>query len=238
MNDLPDAALAYAVVALFADGPTTHHATSPTSASRRPIGWPPSRPSCARLGARAAAGPDWLRIEPGPLHGAEIETYDDHRMAMAFALAGLRVPGVVIQDPGCVAKTWPDYFEVLRASLDASGTSDASDTSEARSCLSRRGRSPRPPGRGSTRGGCARRFGDHRALDQVTLDVSSRRDLRPAGRQRRRQDHVHPPGDRLPAAQRRQRAGGRALSRHRPAARSTGAWASRPRRRGSIPSCA
>ena len=42
--------------------------------------------------------------------GPPIETYDDHRMAMAFALAGLRIPGVVIRDPACVSKTWPDYF--------------------------------------------------------------------------------------------------------------------------------
>jgi 3-phosphoshikimate 1-carboxyvinyltransferase len=56
-----------------------------------------------------------LRIQPGPLRGAAIETYDDHRIAMSFALAGLRVPGVVILDPGCVSKTWPDYFDVFDA---------------------------------------------------------------------------------------------------------------------------
>ena len=61
----------------------------------------------------ATSGPDWLRIEPAPLHGATIETYDDHRIAMAFALAGLRVPGVAIRDPGCVSKTWPNYFDAL-----------------------------------------------------------------------------------------------------------------------------
>ena len=42
-----------------------------------------------------------------------VATYDDHRMAMSFALLGLRVPGIEIADPGCVAKTFPDYFEVL-----------------------------------------------------------------------------------------------------------------------------
>ena len=42
-----------------------------------------------------------------------IDSYDDHRIAMAFALAGLRVPGVVIREPRCVAKTWPDYFAML-----------------------------------------------------------------------------------------------------------------------------
>ena len=66
-----------------------------------------------RLGAGAQAGKDTLRIEPKPLHGTVIETYDDHRIAMAFALAGLRVPGIAIANPRCVEKTWPDYFEAL-----------------------------------------------------------------------------------------------------------------------------
>jgi 3-phosphoshikimate 1-carboxyvinyltransferase len=112
MNDLPDAVLALAVVALFAEGPTRIHnvpnlrikETDRLAALERELG---------RLGARVRTGSDWIQIEPGPLHGAAIDTYDDHRMAMAFALAGLRVPDVVIRDPGCVAKTWPDYFEVL-----------------------------------------------------------------------------------------------------------------------------
>ena len=47
------------------------------------------------------------------MHGATIETYNDHRLAMAFAIAGLRVPGVVITNPGCVAKSFPDFFERL-----------------------------------------------------------------------------------------------------------------------------
>ena len=60
-----------------------------------------------------APAPTRSRSRRGPLRGAEIDTYDDHRMAMAFALAGLRVPGVAIRDPGCVSKTWPDYFSML-----------------------------------------------------------------------------------------------------------------------------
>ena len=66
-----------------------------------------------RLGGRVRATRDSLHIEPGRLHGAQITTYDDHRMAMSFALAGLRVPDVVIRDPDCVSKTWPEYFSVL-----------------------------------------------------------------------------------------------------------------------------
>ena len=112
MNDLPDAVLALAVVALFAEGSTRIRnipnlrikETDRLAALERELG---------KLGARVRTGADWLEIEPGPLHGAAIDTYDDHRMAMAFALAGLRVPGVVIRQPGCVSKTWPDYFEDL-----------------------------------------------------------------------------------------------------------------------------
>jgi 3-phosphoshikimate 1-carboxyvinyltransferase len=112
MNEMPDAVLALAVVALFADGPTRIEnvanlrlkETDRLAALEREL---------AKLGARAEAGPDWLAIEPGPLRGAAIDTYDDHRMAMSFALAGLRIPDVVIRDPSCVAKTWPDYFAML-----------------------------------------------------------------------------------------------------------------------------
>jgi 3-phosphoshikimate 1-carboxyvinyltransferase len=65
---------------------------------------------------------DELRIEPASLRGADVETYGDHRVAMAFALVGLRVPGVRILDPGCVAKTFPGYFAALERMLER-GTS-------------------------------------------------------------------------------------------------------------------
>ena len=112
MNAMPDAALAMAVVALFAEGPTTirNIANLRIKETDRLAALETQLRS---LGALATAGPDWLRIEPAPLHGAIIDTYDDHRVAMAFALAGLRVPGVAIRDPGCVSKTWPNYFDAL-----------------------------------------------------------------------------------------------------------------------------
>jgi 3-phosphoshikimate 1-carboxyvinyltransferase len=66
-----------------------------------------------KLGASAQADDSSLTITPGELHGADIATYDDHRVAMAFALAGLRVPGVRILDPECVSKSWPEYFTAL-----------------------------------------------------------------------------------------------------------------------------
>ena len=54
-----------------------------------------------------------MTIYPGSLHGGVVATYDDHRMAMSFALLGLRVPGIRIADPECTAKTYPTYFEDL-----------------------------------------------------------------------------------------------------------------------------
>jgi 3-phosphoshikimate 1-carboxyvinyltransferase len=112
LNDLPDASLALAVVCLFARGPSRIRNVG-SLRIKETDRLHALETELTRLGARAKAGPEELAIEPGPLHGAEIRTYRDHRMAMAFALAGLRVPGVTIQDPGCVAKTWPDYFSSL-----------------------------------------------------------------------------------------------------------------------------
>jgi 3-phosphoshikimate 1-carboxyvinyltransferase len=71
------------------------------------------RAELTKCGAQVVEDGDSLEVYPSELHGAEIETYDDHRMAMSFALAGLRIPGVSIRDPACVRKTWPDYFEML-----------------------------------------------------------------------------------------------------------------------------
>jgi 3-phosphoshikimate 1-carboxyvinyltransferase len=66
-----------------------------------------------RLGIRVQEREDGLHIEPGMPRPAIIETYGDHRIAMAFAITGLAAPGIEISDPGCVAKTFPDYFERL-----------------------------------------------------------------------------------------------------------------------------
>ena len=56
-----------------------------------------------------------IRSAPRPLHGAEIETYNDHRMAMCFAILGLKVPGIKIKNPSCVKKTFPNFFQKLAA---------------------------------------------------------------------------------------------------------------------------
>jgi 3-phosphoshikimate 1-carboxyvinyltransferase len=112
MNDISDCVMTLAVVALFAKGPTTirnvahirHKETDRLSALATEL---------RRVGARVEVLEDGLTIDPGPLHAATIETYNDHRMAMSMALVGLKVPGMVIRNPGCVAKTYPRFFEDL-----------------------------------------------------------------------------------------------------------------------------
>jgi 3-phosphoshikimate 1-carboxyvinyltransferase len=68
-----------------------------------------------RCGCKVAQDGDMLTVYPSNLHGATIHTYKDHRMAMCFACLGLRIPGIRIQDPACVSKTYPRFFEMLAA---------------------------------------------------------------------------------------------------------------------------
>lgn len=112
MNDISDTVLTLAAVALFADGPTTirgvehirHKETDRISDLSREL---------RKLGADVVEFPDGLKITPGPLRSATIETYNDHRMAMSLALVGLCHPGVTITNPGCTAKTYPRFFADL-----------------------------------------------------------------------------------------------------------------------------
>jgi 3-phosphoshikimate 1-carboxyvinyltransferase len=112
MNAISDTVQTLAVVALFAEGPTTirgvahirHKETDRIGDLAREL---------RKLGAGVDEYPDGLRINPGPLRGTELATYRDHRMAMSLALAGLQVPQVVILDPGCVDKTYPGFFRDL-----------------------------------------------------------------------------------------------------------------------------
>jgi 3-phosphoshikimate 1-carboxyvinyltransferase len=76
----------------------------------------------ARLGVGVEEHPDGLTIQPcAALKPAVVRTYNDHRMAMAFALTGLRAPGILIENPGCVSKTFPNYFETLDTLRQAAG---------------------------------------------------------------------------------------------------------------------
>jgi len=111
---IPDAAMTLAIVALFADAPTTLinigswrvKETDRLAAMATEL---------RKLGATAEEGADWLRVSPpARWTSATIDTYDDHRMAMCFSLAAFGGVPVTIADPGCVRKTYPDYFGALR----------------------------------------------------------------------------------------------------------------------------
>jgi 3-phosphoshikimate 1-carboxyvinyltransferase len=73
------------------------------------------RTELTRCGAEVVEYDDCLRVSPSPVHGAEIETYNDHRMAMCFAILGLKIPGIKLKHPACVKKTFPDFFQKLAA---------------------------------------------------------------------------------------------------------------------------
>ena len=110
MNNMPDAVQTLAVTALFAEGETVIQGignlrikeTDRISALANEL---------SRLGAEVETGEDFLIIRPGDYKGAEIETYNDHRMAMSFAVAGLKIPGTRIKNPKCVEKSFPDFFK-------------------------------------------------------------------------------------------------------------------------------
>ena len=71
------------------------------------------RTELSRCGAKVIETGDMLEVFPSTLHGAAVETYDDHRMAMCFAILGLKVPGLRIKNPSCVKKTFPNFFQKL-----------------------------------------------------------------------------------------------------------------------------
>ncbi len=113
LADMSDQAPTLAVVAAFAESPTRIEGIGfiRFKESDRVGG---TVTELRRLGVDAIELPDGIEVRPGaPMKGATVQTYDDHRMAMAFALAGLVVPGVRIADPGCVAKTFPGYWEAV-----------------------------------------------------------------------------------------------------------------------------
>jgi 3-phosphoshikimate 1-carboxyvinyltransferase len=113
MNKMPDVAMTLAVVALFANGSTTIRdvASWRVKETERMIA---ICTELRKLGATVEEGPDYCVITPPEkLKVTSIDTYDDHRMAMAFSLAACGDVPVTIKDPGCTRKTFPDYFQVL-----------------------------------------------------------------------------------------------------------------------------
>ena len=113
MESMPDAALTLAAVAALARGPTkitnvAHLRLKECDRIRA------ARLALEGLGARVDEGPDWLAIHPsGRLRPAVIRTFDDHRVAMAFAVLSLVAPGIEIENPGCVAKSFPGFWDEL-----------------------------------------------------------------------------------------------------------------------------
>lgn len=112
MNTMPDLVPTLAVTAAFSQGKTV----------MRNIGHLRLKESdriealaqeLSKLGIRVEEGKDWLRVEGGEVHGAEIETHNDHRLAMSFAIAGLAVPGIKIKGEQCVDKSFPEFWKTL-----------------------------------------------------------------------------------------------------------------------------
>jgi len=110
MNNMPDAVQTLAVTALFAEGETVIQGIGNLRIKETDRILALAN-ELTRLGAEVEAGEDYLVIRPGDYRGAEIETYDDHRMAMSFAVAGLKIPGIRIKNPTCVEKSFPDFFQ-------------------------------------------------------------------------------------------------------------------------------
>lgn len=120
-NVIPDAAMTAAALAMFADGPCT---------LRNIASWRVKETDrihamhteLQKLGAQVESGSDWLTVWPiaeGQWQYADIDTYDDHRIAMCFSLAAFSPVGVNILDPDCVSKTFPDYFSVFNRLVSA-----------------------------------------------------------------------------------------------------------------------
>ena len=113
MRDISDTAQTLAVIAPFASSPTRIRGIDFIRAKETDR----INAVCAeltRLGVGVQEHPDGMTIQPcGSIRSACVRTYNDHRMAMAFALIGLRATGVSIENPGCVSKTFPNYFEML-----------------------------------------------------------------------------------------------------------------------------
>jgi len=114
LSSMPDMAQTLAAVALFARGSTTIRGLH-TLRVKETDRIAALRTEIAKLGAQSELAGDDLTIippqEPAQLHAAEIETYDDHRMAMSFAVVGTRVASVTIRNPRCAEKTYPKFFD-------------------------------------------------------------------------------------------------------------------------------
>lgn len=120
MREFSDTFMTLAAIAPFAASPTTitnishtrHQESNRITSTRKEL---------EKLGVKVEEGPDWLKVYPSEPKAGVIDSHDDHRIAMSFALIGLRVPGIEIEGAECVAKTCPDFFEMWQAISHSDG---------------------------------------------------------------------------------------------------------------------
>jgi 3-phosphoshikimate 1-carboxyvinyltransferase len=121
MNTMPDVVPTLSVIALFAEGPTrirnVAHLRYKESDRLQALAT-----ELARLGGSITLYPDGLGIVPSSLHGAQLETYGDHRLVMSFALVGLRIAGVRVEEPECVKKSYPTFWAEFEKFYHSSST--------------------------------------------------------------------------------------------------------------------
>ncbi len=118
MSAAPDGALALVVACLFADGESRIRGLG-SLRFKESDRLSALSEELSRLGGSISAEGDSLVVRPGTLMGAQVDPHDDHRIAMAAALVGLRVEGVTVTDPDVVNKTWPGYWDMLDALVDS-----------------------------------------------------------------------------------------------------------------------
>ena len=120
MHHISDTVMTLAAMAPLADGPTTirNVANIRIKETDRLVA---TVAELRRLGQQVSYGDDWLRIEPRPIVPATVRCYSDHRMAMSFAVLGAVRDGIAIEDPACVAKTYPRFWDDLAAVYERQG---------------------------------------------------------------------------------------------------------------------
>lgn len=120
MHHISDTVMTLAALAPLADGPTTirNVANIRIKETDRLLA---TVNELERLGQQVEHGDDWLRITPRPIVPATVRCYSDHRMAMSFAILGLARPGISIEDPACVAKTYPGFWDALKTCYVSAG---------------------------------------------------------------------------------------------------------------------
>jgi 3-phosphoshikimate 1-carboxyvinyltransferase len=122
MHHISDTVMTLAAIAPLAEGPTTIRNVA-NIRIKETDRLAATVTELRRLGQAVAHGDDWLRIEPRPIVPAIVQCYSDHRMAMSFAVLGALREGITIEDPACVAKTYPGFWDDLAGLYERQGTS-------------------------------------------------------------------------------------------------------------------